>query len=264
MQSDRLMQIRHHLYRFGQTGVTELAKIVDSSVATIRRDLQRLEEQGLVRRTHGGAEIIGTGSAEIDFQAREHHGLATKRAIADAAYAQLCEHSSVFLDSGTTVLQLAKRLRLEPIPLVVFTNSVAIVSTLLDTPRLQLNLLPGRVRNENRSIVGPLAERCIETLWFDQLFLGASAVQPDGSISTPDSEEASLNAAMTKRATLRFLLIDSQKFGRHSTFRVGTLDNITHVITDSHLSEEWVARLQQAELPCTRADVPTADEGQDG
>ncbi|WP_083813666.1 DeoR/GlpR family DNA-binding transcription regulator [Gluconobacter morbifer] len=251
MQPDRLAQIRHHLYRHGITSVTELAKVVESSVATIRRDLQRLEEQGYVRRTHGGAEIIGSGNAEVGFHARESHRLATKRAIADAAYERLIENTSIFLDSGTTVLQLAKRLRLHPIPLTVFTNSVAIVDALLDTPRIQLTLLAGRVRNENRSIVGPLAERSIEALWFDQLFLGASAVQPDGSIATPDSDEASLNAAMLRHSTMRFLLMDSGKFGKHSTFRVGTLDDVTHVITDDHLDEEWVSRLAQTELSCS-------------
>lgn len=251
MQPDRLAQIRHHLYRHGATSVTELASLVESSVATIRRDLQRLEEQGYVRRTHGGAEIIGSGNAEVGFHARESHRLNIKRAIADAAYDQLIENTSIFLDSGTTVLQLAKRLRLHPIPLTVFTNSVAIVDALLDTPKIHLMLLAGRVRNENRSIVGPLAERSIEALWFDQLFLGASAVQPDGSIATPDSDEASLNAAMLRHSTMRFLLMDSGKFGKHATFTVGTLNDVTHVVTDDHLEEEWRSRLTRTELTCS-------------
>lgn len=257
MQPDRLTQIRHYLYRHGATGVNELAQIVDSSVATIRRDLQRLEEQGFVRRTHGGAEIVDSGGQEIGFEARESHCLRAKRAIAEAAYGHIRPHSSVFLDSGTTVLQLARRLRLEPMPLNVFTNSIAIVDALLDTPKLQISLLAGRIRNENRSIVGPLAERSIEALWFDQLFLGASAVLPDGGIATPDSDEASLNAAMIRHSTMQFLLMDSSKFGQHATFRVGKLEDVSHVVTDSGLAEDWIARLAQGNLAhtCVPVDV---------
>ena len=252
MQPDRLTQIRHYLYRHGMTGVNELAKIVDSSVVTIRRDLQRLEEQGYVRRTHGGAEIVHSGGMEIAFEARESHRLGLKRAIAEAAFEGLHPHESVFMDSGTTVLQLARRLRLDPMPLNVFTNSIAIVQTLLDTPQLQITLIAGRIRNENRSIVGPLAERSIEGLWFDRLFLGASAVQPDGSIATPDSDEASLNAAMIRQATQRCLLMDSSKFGQHATFRVGRLEDMTHVITDDGLAPDWVERFAQASTALTR------------
>ncbi|MBB2172157.1 DeoR/GlpR transcriptional regulator [Gluconacetobacter asukensis] len=261
MQPDRLTQIRHYLYLHGITGVNELARVVDTSVVTVRRDLHRLEELGHVRRTHGGAEIVNSGGLEIGFEARESHCLMIKRAIAEAAYASLRPHSSIFLDSGTTVLQLARRLRLGPIPLTVFTNSIAIVQALLDTPQLQLCLLAGRVRNENRSIVGPMAERSIEGLWFDQLFLGASAVQPDGGIATPDCEEASLNAAMVRRAGERLLLIDSSKFGRHATFRVAGLEDLGHLITDDGISGEWLARLEQAGVACTRVRSAGGEAG---
>ncbi|GBQ12449.1 DeoR/GlpR family DNA-binding transcription regulator [Swaminathania salitolerans] len=261
MQPDRLTRIRHHLYRHGLTGVNDLAKLVDTSVVTMRRDLQKLEELGYIRRTHGGAEIAHAGALEIGFEARETQGLAVKRAIADAAYAALRPHCAIFLDSGTTVLQLALRLSLDPLPLSVFTNSIAIVQALMNTPSIQLSQIAGRVRAENRSVVGPLAERAIEGLWFDQLFLGTSAVQDDASLATQDCEEASMNAAMIRHAGERHLLIDSSKFGRHATYRVAALSELTHVITDEGIIEPWYERLERAGLHRTivtgHAPAPT-------
>lgn len=257
MQPDRLTQIRHHLYRHGMTGVNELAQLVDASVVTIRRDLQRLEEMGFVRRRHGGAEIANSGALEIGFDARESQNLAVKRAIAEEAYASLRPHSSVFLDSGTTVLQLALKLRLDPMPLTLFTNSIAIVQALIETPQLTLTLIAGKVRAENRSVVGPLAERCIEGLWFDQLFLGTSVVQPDSGIATQDCEEASLNTAMMRHAGERHLLVDSTKFDRQATFRVGLLRDLTHLITDEALSPSWQTRIENMGLDFRRVSDPS-------
>ncbi|MBV1832373.1 DeoR family transcriptional regulator, partial [Komagataeibacter melomenusus] len=124
---------------------------------------------------------------------------------------------------------------------------------------IQIILLGGRVRQSNRSVVGALSEQVIEGLWVDQLYLGASAVQPDNTIATPDSDEASLNAAMLKHASERYLLVDSGKFGRHSTYRVGRLDQITQIFTDANLGEEWVARMQQLNIPLTQPEAMIED-----
>ncbi|WP_342627027.1 DeoR/GlpR family DNA-binding transcription regulator [Nguyenibacter vanlangensis] len=253
MPPDRLTQIRRYLYLNGMTGIHELAEKVDASLATIRRDLQRLEEQGVIIRTHGGAAIAETVGMEIAFEAREHQRLEDKRAIADAAFAQLRPGSAVFFDAGTTVLQMAHRLRLDPMPLTVFSNNIAVAEALMGMDQVQVILLGGRVRAGNRSVVGVLSEQVIDGLWFDQLYLGASAVQPDNTIATPDSDEARLNAAMLKHATERYLLADSSKFNRHSTYRVGKLDQVSRVFTDSGLDEEWVGRLAQLNIPLTRA-----------
>ncbi|EHH68738.1 DeoR/GlpR family DNA-binding transcription regulator [Gluconobacter morbifer] len=238
MAGDRLTRIRRYLYFNGMTGVHELAEQMEASLATVRRDLQRLEEQGVIVRTHGGAALADAVEREVAFEAREHQQLDNKRAIADLVFPHIRRGSAVFLDAGTTVLQLARRLRLDPMPLTVFTNNMTVADTLSGTDGVDVNLLGGRVRHFNRCLVGLLAEQAIEGLWFDQVFLGASAVQPDDTISTPDSGEASLNAVMMRRTDDCLLLADSSKFGRHSTFRVGRLDQISRIFTDHELEED--------------------------
>ena len=245
MASDRLTQIRHYLYLNGMTGVHELAEQVDASLATIRRDLQRLEEQGIVIRTHGGASLAESVDREVAFETRENQALDHKRAIADEAFSCLKRGSAVFFDAGTTVLQLARRLRIDPMPLTVFSNHITVSAALSGVEGVEMILLGGRLRHANCSLVGILAEQAIENLWFDQVFLGASAVQPDDTISTPDGEEASLNAAMMRRTEECFLLVDSMKFGRRSTYKVGHLDQVSCVFTDTELDPGQVQALRE-------------------
>jgi len=248
MQPDRLTQIRHYLYAHGETRIHELARSLDISLATLRRDLQRLEEQGIVTRSHGGAAIAEFAGLELGFSVRENRNLAEKRAIAVEAYRRLRPRSVVFFDAGTTVLQLAKLLRLRPTPLTLFTNSLAVAEVLFGVEPVQVFMLGGRLRHENKCVVGPIAEQVIDQLWFDQLYLGASAVQPDQNVATPDGDESRLNSSMLRRSAEHLLLADSSKFGRNATYRVAPLKEMTELISDDGLDEGWRARLTQTGL----------------
>ena len=136
----------------------------------------------------------------------------------------------MFLDAGTTVLQLSRLIRINPLPLRIFTNGLAVAQEFLNVPDLEVSVLGGQLRSENASLVGPQAEAMLETLWFDQLFLGASAIGPDGVIYSVDSAEANLNKRMLSRAAQSFLLADSSKFGTMATYRVAPLA-ATRIVT---------------------------------
>ncbi|MBS1062730.1 DeoR/GlpR family DNA-binding transcription regulator [Gluconobacter wancherniae] len=245
MVADRLTQIRRYLYLNGMTGVHELAEKIDASLATVRRDLQRLEDEGIIVRTHGGAAIAESKDREIAFETREKLNIENKRAIAQAAFPHLKKGSAVFFDSGTSVLQFARLLRLDPMPLKVFSNNILIAETLSGVSGIDMTLLGGKVRHTQRSIVGWLAEQVIGGLWFDQAYLGAHAVQSDDSIATPDGEEASLNAAIMRRTDECHLLADHTKFDRHSTYRVGGLNQLSHIFTDTKLDPARLRALRE-------------------
>ena len=238
LQGERLDAIRSHLYTHGFSNVQALSDAVGASLATIRRDLTVLERQGAIDRVHGGARIAEGSSVEMAFQERAKRNLGAKRAIAAAAYELLVPHASVFLDAGTTVLQLARLIRVNPLPLRIFTNGLAVAQEFLDIPNLEVSLLGGQVRSENASTVGPQAEAMLNTLWFDQLFLGVSAIGADGAIYSVDSAEANLNRCMLARAGQKFLLADSSKFGTMATYRVGPLTD-AQIVTDAGLSPKW-------------------------
>jgi DeoR/GlpR family transcriptional regulator of sugar metabolism len=247
---DRLDAIRSHLYAHGFSTIQSLADSVGASLATIRRDLLVLESEGAIDRSHGGARIAEGSSIEVAFQERARRNLGAKRAIAGAAYKLLSPHASVFLDAGTTVLQLARLIRLNPLPLRIFTNGLAVAQEFLNVPNLEVTVLGGQLRNENASLVGPEAEAMLESLWFDQLFLGVSAIGPDGALYSVDSAEASLNKRMLLRSAQRFLLADASKFETMATYRVAPLTEV-RVITDAKLASAWRGRLADLGVDAT-------------
>jgi len=261
MRAERLTAIRQHLYVAGPSTVQDLAAAVAASLATVRRDLELLEREGVIERVHGGARIAEGGIVETAFGARENRRLEAKRAIADAAYALLRPRSGVFLDAGTTVLQLARRLRLAPLPLTVFTNGLIVAQELLNVAPVRLVMLGGQIRSENASIVGPQAEAMLEGLSFDQLFLGASAIGNDGVIYSIDPAEASANARMIARAAQCYVLADASKFGLRATYAVAKLRQAGGVISDAALSAEWRARLGEAGVTLTIAGEAARDGG---
>lgn len=252
---DRLDAIRSHLYANGFSTIQALADAVGASLATVRRDLQILEQEGAIDRVHGGARIAEGSSVELAFQEREKRHLSAKRAIATAAYELLHPRSAIFLDAGTTVLQLARLIRISPMPLRIFTNGLTVAQEFLNIANLDVTLIGGQLRSENASLVGPQAEAMLDSMWFDQLFLGASAISPAGEIYSVDSAEASLNRRMLTRSANRFVLADSSKFGTMATYKVAPL-NMAKVITDSALSRHW-----RDELAGFNVDTTIAEPG---
>lgn len=262
MKDNRLLEIRKLLYADGTSSVQDIATAVGASVATVRRDLIMLESEGMISRTRGGAKIANSSGQEVAFTLREEQMLAEKRAISDLAYARLRPGSSILMDAGTTVLQLARCIRLRPMPLSVFTNCIPVAQILMDVPDVKVTLLGGVLRSENASMVGTLIERMLDELWFDQLFLGAGALADDCSIYTLDEAEARLNARMIMRSSERMLLIDSTKFGHYLTYRVSPLRDTLSVITDSGLPREWQDRLADFKIDFALAPLLADHQGE--
>lgn len=254
MKSERLSEIRRLLLSRGFASIADIVDATGASSATIRRDLDTLERQGVVARVHGGAKLADETTVETAFDSREGFNLPAKRAIAQAAIRFLGPHSTNFFDAGTTVLQLARTLRLTPVPSSVYTNGLPVAQALLGAASVSLWMLGGRIRGENLSLVGPHAEAMLDTLWFDNLFLGAGAIAPDGRIYGIDETEARLNAKMISRAARVHLLADASKFGRFATYAIARLSSEISVVSDGALSQEWRERLAASGVKLTIAD----------
>jgi DeoR/GlpR family transcriptional regulator of sugar metabolism len=257
MLEDRLKTIQHYLYAHGSSSIETLVEHLGASPATVRRDLARLEELGVIERTHGGARLAASSGLEAAFSVREHERLEAKRAIARAAYAHLMPGSTVLMDAGTTVLQLARLIRLNPMRLTVITNGLALAQELVGLSEVEVITIGGRLRADNLSSVGPYAEAALREFWCDQLFLGATAINRDGLMLTLDADEAAINRRMLERAEDRFLLADSSKFGHRAPYRVAGLEQVTRIISDTDLDAQWLERLKEHEIVLERAEVKT-------
>lgn len=245
MKPDRFTAIRQLLFARGHMSIAEIAEAVQASEPTVRRDLTLLESEGAIVRTHGGARIAEQMGGEIAFETRESLRLPEKRAISEAAYKLLRPGYSVFMDAGTTVLQLARLLRLRPMSLNVFTNCLPLAQILLHVPEVKVTLIGGAMRAENASVVGALAEETLEKLRFDLAFLGMGAMGDDGAIYTVDPQEARLNALTVERAARSAVLSDSSKFGSYLTHRVRIAGSGLSIITDAGLSQAFRDKLSE-------------------
>lgn len=230
--TSRAAEISAYLFDHGQTPVARLADALGASLATVRRNLAEMEAQGLIQRLHGAAQLASGARSEAGFRSREGVNLAAKRAIALAAYQQIRPGQTLLLDAGTTVLQLARQIRIAPLPLTVVTNGLTVAQELADVAQVRLCLLGGHLRPGHLSVVGPLAEQMLGGLWVDQAFLGASAIAADGTISSFDADEARLNACMARRAGQVTVVADHAKLDRRATYSVLTLTSAQTLITD--------------------------------
>jgi DeoR family transcriptional regulator, aga operon transcriptional repressor len=248
MLEQRHDKIRQYLYQHGLSSVQTLVEHTDSSLATIRRDLDRLEREGMIVRTRGGAKLADVSGIEVGFRQREHREVQHKRAIAQAAYQHIQAGSSIFLDSSTTALQLARRLRLHPMHLHLTTNSFAAAQELFGVPEVRLLFIGGHIRAENLATVGMYAEEMLDRLWFDQVFISANAVHIEQGLTTFDASEAAINRKMLARASERLLLCDTSKFGKVAPHHIAGVQTLNTIITDDRLSKEWAVRLEQMQV----------------
>jgi DeoR family fructose operon transcriptional repressor len=216
--------------------VEDLKSELGVSTATIRRDLDELEETGALRRVHGGAVSVDIRPIEARFEAKAARHTPEKQRIAARA-AQLVEpDSTVYLDAGSTCLELA-RLLAHRDDITVVTNSLpAIVELAGNGPRLVV--IGGELRPLSQAIVGPLSTPLLDELFVDRAFMGTFSLSLDAGLTTTDPAEAFTKERALTRAREVVLLVDGSKLGTRAFAHAGRLDQIDVVITDAELDEE--------------------------
>ncbi len=206
------------------------------STATIRRDLHELEESGELRRVHGGAIALDLRPIEARFEAKAASHAAEKRRIAERAAQMVEPDSRIYLDAGSTCLELAKLLAPRT-DITVVTNSLpAIVELAGQGPRLIV--IGGELRPLSQALVGPLSTPVLDELYVDRAFVGTFSLSLDAGLTTTDPAEAFTKERALTRAREVVLLVDGSKLGTRSFANAGRLDQIDVVITDAELDEE--------------------------
>lgn len=236
-KQDRATQILHLLLQKGEGSIDELAEAVGASTASVRRDLIRLEERGLVNRTHGGAEVAGKmGYAPFRFDAafplREERFADEKRRIALAAAAMVAEGDTIALSPGTTTTQVARNLRhREGIHIV--TSAVNIGMELSSLPNMKVTLTGGTVRWPGSfSMVGATAFESLQRLFYDKVFMGACGIHPHHGLTVIESDEALILNEMVKHSKQLIAVADASKLGMVSATQVCAPSQIHTIISD--------------------------------
>ncbi|MEG0249539.1 MAG: DeoR/GlpR family DNA-binding transcription regulator [Peptostreptococcus sp.] len=214
----------------GTVKLKDLVSELDVSESTIRRDLDELEEKGLVKRVHGGA--VGTQSnftSDNTITERITQYSSEKKRIAKYCSDFIEDGDFIYLDSGTTTYELIPYLKDKNV--IVVTNGVYNVERLLEY-NVKTYILGGGIKEITKTVVGEQALKQIEDFRFNKAFIGANGVTFNAAITTPDISEAILKREAISRSEEAFVLVDSSKFGKVSFSKICDLEDVS-IVTDA-------------------------------
>lgn len=241
LTEERRLKILEIVEREGKAEVKALSELLGVSGITIRRDLQILEKEGLLRRTRGGALPRGT-KLEPPYTVQEKRFLEDKRRIGAEAVKLIQDGDTIILEASTTVLQIAKNLRNKG-NITVLTNSITIAHELLFRRGVEIILTGGELNFNTLALLGPLAERCFEELTVDKAFIGISAIDEEG-MSTSTLAEASVKKAIIASAREVIGVADHSKFGRRAFAHVAPVESLSRLITDKEAPGEIIEKIK--------------------
>jgi DeoR family transcriptional regulator of aga operon len=253
-RADRVSAILERLSTDGSVNVAELARSFGVSAATLRRDLQMLEDQKLLQRTHGGA-LAQDVAYELPVRYRGGQQRTQKQLIAKTAVSRVpFEPVVVGLTGGTTTSEVA-RLLAERSGITVVTNALNIAADLAMRPRVKLVVTGGVSRPESYELVGPWAERTLGSVTIGIAIVGVDGISAAEGLTTHDEVEAQTNHVMISRARTVIVVADGSKVGRTHLARIAAADAVDDLVTDSSADATAVAALRDAGVRVTFADA---------
>ena len=234
----------------GHVTVSELSDRLGVSEVTIRKDLSYLEDYNLLLRTHGGAILPDRFVYDRPFEEKAKRQSEEKSRIGkQAATLVNDDNDTLFLDAGTTIMQVARHLA-QKNNLMVVTNAVNVALELLTRTESEVLMLGGMLRPSSASVVGRFAEQMIEQHACSKLFLGVDGFDIAHGLTTTHPLEAHVNQLMIENSEQTIVVTDSTKFGRRGLSRICGIEDINVVITDSDAPEDTINRLEAEGVIC--------------
>jgi DeoR/GlpR family transcriptional regulator of sugar metabolism len=238
LAAERQQAILRALDAGGAVRVADLAAELDVSEMTVRRDLDAMDAQNLLRKVHGGAVSRHNRGEEPGSSVKAGQQRAEKAAIAAVAAATVEDGMTIAISAGTTTTELARRLRHRP-SITVITNSVSVFDVLTDpandggdAPAVYLS---GGVRTPSDALVGPIADAAIASFRVDATYLGVHGLDPDAGLTTPNIAEAQTNRTLVGIGARLVVLADHTKFGEVGANVFARLPEVHILITDDGL-----------------------------
>ncbi len=244
LPEERQAIILHTLQDSGYIQVADMALRLSVSGITVRRDLERMQQEGRCIRTRGGAIRAGQSTTlELPYDVKRRRCMEEKRRIAAAAVELIGDRETIILDAGSTTYELAALL-LHRRGLTVATNDLQIAAKLASNPDITLVCTGGIARANVYALQGHQAESLLRTLRVNKTFLGADAIHADGTIANVNLEEVAVKQAMIQAGEQVILLADSSKFAITGFARVCDLTEIDTLITDSGVTQATLDMLK--------------------
>lgn len=234
-----------HLAAQGEISVAELSRVAEVSEMTIRRDLEMLEREGLLKRVHGGAISRASRGYEPPFALRAGRDEDAKARIGRLAATLVSENETLVIDVGTTTLALAANL-VGASGLTIVTPSLRAAEVLMADGELRVIVTGGITRAGERSLIGDLAERAFDELHCDTVFLGSGGVDVAAGVTEFNLEDTRVKRAALKSARRCVVLADASKLGKVALASVCPLERVDVLVTDGSASEEALAPIRES------------------
>jgi len=237
---------QRELFRLvGRTGRLSIAQICEQfniSEATARRDLEALAEQGLVQRVHGGAVLVSSATVEEPVLRRSHEQEQDKECIGRAAAALVRDEETVFLGSGTTVLQVAHNLVTRNI--TVITNSLPVINLMSEKQNITLIALGGMLRASELSFIGHITEQAVAEVRADKVIIGIRAISLDQGLTNDYLPETLTDRVILQAGREIIIVADHTKCGVVSTAFVAPLTVMNTLVTDNKTDPDFIESLR--------------------
>jgi len=233
----------------GSIHVDELADMLGVTLQTVRRDVQRLADEGLLARFHGGVRVPSSTTENIGYQQRESLHAAGKARIVRAVAARVPNDCSLILNIGTTTEAIAKAL-LHHTGLRVITNNLNVATILSSNPACEVIVAGGSVRSRDRAIVGEATVDFIRQFKVDIALIGVSSIEADGTLRDFDLREVKVAQTVIAQAREVWLAADASKFNRPAMIELAKLSQIDRLFTDAEPPPPFPELIERAQVRC--------------
>lgn len=246
-QKDRLESIRRSIQLGKKVTVSQLSRELGVTEETIRRDLEKLEQEGILTRIHGGA-VLNTHSVSenIDYLVRANHNRMEKEVMGRLAVSVIPDRASICADASSTVMEAVRLLKGQP-DITLLTNSVQIINELSQSAFTVVST-GGTVNKNTFSMQGKAVRKILADYYVDIVLISCKALNLSGGIFDSNEEEGELKRLMVERGQKVILIADHSKFNRVAFIKVMDLDKLDVLVTDREPSPEWKALCQEKNI----------------
>ncbi len=237
---ERRREILSRLKADGKVLVSELSKDFDVTEETIRRDLERLDREGLVSKTYGGAVSKLNSAMDLPYNVREGVNVEQKQSIAEKLASLVRDGDRIMLDPSSTALYAVKKLK-EKKNLTIITNSVKVLIEVADRQDWNVLSTGGVLRMSALSLNGSSAEKMINSYHVDMAICSCKGLDMEWGVTDSNENDCLIKKAMFASADRRILALDAEKFDKKSFVKVCGVNEIDALVTDTVPSEKWVS-----------------------
>jgi DeoR family transcriptional regulator, fructose operon transcriptional repressor len=245
MKDKRISELRQYIRSKGEASLTELLSLYpQTSSMTIRRDLDKLEQEGEIFRTRGGVKSLPylSGIVEDEYQKRAERSNEQKERIAKKALPLLEEGRSIFIDSGTTMMYFAKQFTREN--LFITTSAPNIALECIKNPNASINVVGGCLNRNNLTLAGLNSVDFIKNINIDIAFMAASGFSVLNGFTNGNYGECELKRAVIQKAAIVVVLMDSSKAGINMPFTFAALKDVNFLVSDDNLPSKLAKEIE--------------------